>query len=481
MRRGPAIEGVLLAVVLATQAWLFVRPIHNETNYDEAVYLASLDALRHGQTLGTEVFAPQLPGFYDLLRTIGAFTGASLVGVRGGLLVVLILGTVGAWLVGRRFGGPAGGILAAFFLVVAPPLDRFGYQVIADTPALALTALALGLASLAGPVAAIAAGAVFAAAVSVKLTALTAFLALAWLLWRRPWHAVAGAAVVSVALLALHAGALPELWDAGIRYHQEARGTPAVIAHPHRQILRQISVRTPFFWLTIAGVVVAAAPLARRRPPRAWPLWTWVGLGLVFLLTHAPLHANHLVVFPFTLAIAGGATLGGVLPRRVPVYAAAAAVLAVGYVQQVRSVDDARSAEPASRLAASRALERLVPADALTIDDRPSISFFAHRRVVGEVVDTAFLRFDTGSLTDDDVLRELPRAGAVVVSRSLATRPRVLRAIRAAFALRYDRDDISIYVKRSRTRAPTSRSASTGERAVATSTTPDERLTPSNP
>ena len=481
MRRGSAIEGVLLAVVLSVQAWLFVRPIHNETNYDEAVYLASLDALRHGQALGTEVFAPQLPGFYDLLRTIAVFTGTSLVGVRAGLLAVFLLGTVGAWLVGRRFGGPSGAVLAASFLVVAPPLDRFGYQVIADTPALAVTALALGLATLSGPVAAVAAGAVFAAAVSVKLTALTAFVALAWLLRRRPWHALAGAAVVSGVLLALHAGALPELWDAAIRYHQEARGTPEVLPHAHREIFAQISPRTPFFWIAIAGIVVAAAPLARGRPPRAWPLWTWVGLSLVFLLTHEPLHDNHLIVFPFTLAIAVGATIGGVFPRRPAVYAAAAAVLAVAYVQQVRSVDHARRPEPESRLAASRALERLVPPDALVIDDRASMAFFAHRRVVGELVDTAFLRFETGSLTDADVIRELPRAGAVVVSRSLGTRPRIMRAIRARFSLRYDREDIRIYLSRSRTRTPTSRSASTGDRAVATSTTPDERLTPSNP
>jgi hypothetical protein len=147
----------------------------------------------------------------------------------------------------------------------------------------------------------------------------------------------------------------------------------------------------------------------------------------------------------------------------------------------VRSVDHVRLPESESRLAASRALERLVPPDSLTIDDRPSISFFAHRRVVGELVDTAFLRFETGSLTDADVIRELPRARAVVVSRSLGTRPRVMRAIRAGFALRYDRDDIRIYVNRSRTRTPTSRSASTGDRALATSTTPDERLTPSKP
>jgi len=304
---------------------------------------------------------------------------------------------------------------------------------------------------------------------------------LLWLLRGRVWHALAAAAVVAAALLSLHVGVLPELWDAGVTYHERARDTPDVLPHPHREIFDQISRRSPFFWLTIAALVVAAAPLARRRPPRAWPLWSWVGLGLLFLLTHAPLHDNHLIVFPFTLALAVGATLGSVLPRRPAVYAAAAAVLAVAYVQQVRSVDHVRHPEPESRLAASRALERLVPPGALTIDDRPSISFFADRTVVGELVDTAFLRYETGFLTDAEVIRELPRARAVVVSRALATRPRVLRAIRRGFALRYARDEIRIYVKRSRTRTPTSRSASTGDRALATSATPDERLTPSNP
>ena len=477
MRRAAAIEGVLVAAVLAAQAWLFARPIRSQTNYDEAVYLASLDTLRHGQTLGSDVFAPQLPGFYDLLRAIAAFTGATVVGVRAGLLAVMLLGTIGAWLVGRRFGGVPGGLLAAALVVVAPPLDRFGFQVIADTPTLALTALALGLATLTAPVAALAAGAVFAAAVSVKLTAVTALPAFVWLLRRRPWHAAAGAAVVGLVLLALHARAVPELWESGIAYHQDARDVGS-IPGARRQIVHQISARTPFFWLAIAAGATAAFCAALRRPLRIWPLWTWVALGLAFLLWHRPLHYNHLVVFPFTLAVATGATLGAALPRRRLVYGAAATVLVVAYVQQVRSVEDVNVPEPEARLRASRALERLVPPDALTIDDRPSISFFAHRRVVPELVDTAALRFDTGSLTDEDVIRELPRARAVVVSRVLALRPRVLRAVRQDFVLRYDRDAIRIYVKRSRTRTPTSRNASTGDRARATSIALSWPLTP---
>ena len=117
--------------------------------------------------------------------------------------MVTLAGTVGGWLVGRRFGGVIGGLLVAALLVVAPPLDLFSFQVIADTPALALTVLALGLATLPGTVAAVAAGVVFGAALSVKLTALTVAPAALWLLWRRLRPAIAGFAGTLLALCSL--------------------------------------------------------------------------------------------------------------------------------------------------------------------------------------------------------------------------------------------------------------------------------------
>src|SRR5205823_405614 len=181
-------------------------------------------------------------------------------------------GTVGGWLVGRRYGGATGGLLVAALLVIAPPLDLFGVQVIADTPALALTLLSLGLATLGGPVAAVAAGVLFGAALSVKLTALTAAPALLWFLRDRIVVASAGFAAFVVALLLAHAGALGDLWTSGVTYHDKARSTPAVIPHPHRQILDQIPRTTPFFVLAVLAVVTAVVFAVRRRPLRVWPL-----------------------------------------------------------------------------------------------------------------------------------------------------------------------------------------------------------------
>jgi hypothetical protein len=449
----PPAEAALLAIVLVAQAYLFARSIHSATNYDEGVYLAAVDALRHGQALGTQVFAAQFPGFYDLLRFLSYLTGVGLVSLRAGLLSVGLLGTVGGWLVGRRFGGPAGGILVAAFLTVAPPLDLFGYQVIADTPALALMVLALGLASLTAPLAAVGAGVVLAAAVSVKLTAITVLPALLWLIRRRLIAGALGFAVTTAALLVAHAGALGALWASGVTYHEKARHTPEVIPHPHRQIFDQIPHTTPFFALACVSVAVAILAFVLRRPLRVWPLWSWVVLAVAFLLVHGPLHYNHLVLFPYALAVAAGGTLGALLdrlPRTAFRIGAAVIVLIVGagWIQQLHRVDASRSTEPASNVAAASALRRLTPSDALTVDDRPIISFLAHRRVVGQLVDLAALRFETGSLTDRKVISLMGPADAVIVSRALRDHPVVLAFVRRHFRLRYDHGGVSIWIRR---------------------------------
>jgi len=452
LHRGHA-EAGLLAAILVAQAILFARPLHSATNYDEGVYLASLDALRHGQALGSQVFAAQFPGFYDLLRGLSYLTGVGVAPIRAGLLAVTLAGTVGGWLVGRRFGGREGGLLTAAFLTIAPPLDLFSYQVIADTPALALTVLALGLATLPASAAAVASGCVFGAALSVKLTALTAAPALLWLLRYRIRLALAGFGSMLGLLALAHARALDDLWTSAVTYHDQARSTPAVIPHPYHQIFDQIPRSTPFFWLAAAAIATVVAYLAANRHLRTWPLWLWVVLGLLFLLAHKPLHYNHLVVLPFALAVAAGATLGAALERqRWPVRPAVTMVIALllvgAFAQQWNRVAQADTPEPASNTAAAHALAQLTPSAALTVDDRPIISFAAHRRVLCQLVDLARLRFETGSLTDAKVIAELPQADAVVVSRTLRGRAKVLSYVRVHFSRRYDRDGVEIWVRR---------------------------------
>jgi hypothetical protein len=451
MRKARIAEITLLAAILAAQAFLFARPIHAGATYDEDVYLAALDALRHGQALGSDVFAAQWPGFYDLMRAVSYVSGVSVVGVRAGLLAVYVAGTIGGWLAGRRFGGPIGGLLAAGLLVVAPPLDLFGYQVLADPAELSLAALALGVSTLGGSAAAIGAGALFGAALSVKLTAVCVAPAILWLVWRRLPLALGGFAVVFGGVLLAHVSAVGSLWASGVTYHEHARSTPDVIPHPYRQIFDQMPHSTPFFLLAVLSILVGLAFFALRRPLDAWPLWSWVVFALAFLFVHQPLHYNHLIELPFTLAIAAGGTLGAAVQRLGrPGLAAVGLVglaIAAGWVQQLHRVDLARTPEPAANVAAAHALSRLTPPGTLTVDDRPIVSFLAHRRVVGQLVDLAFLRWETGSLTDAKAIRDLRPAGAVVVSRALRARPRILAYVRANFHRRYARGGIDIYVR----------------------------------
>jgi hypothetical protein len=225
-----------------------------------------------------------------------------------------------------------------------------------------------------------------------------------------------------------------------------------VIPHPHRQILDQIPHSTPFFWLAIVAVIAAVACLALRRPLHVWPLWSWVVLSLAFLLLHKPLHYNHLVEFPFTLAIAAGATLGAALealrlPLRAALVGLVALALVAAFVQQWHRTSLVLGHEPPSNVAAAHALDRLTASDALVVDDRPIISFLAHRRVAGPVVDMALLRWETGSLTDAKVIDQLPKARAVVVSRALRSRPVVLAYIRSHYTRRFDVGGVQIWTR----------------------------------
>ena len=116
-------------------------------------------------------------------------------------------------------------------------------------------------------------------------------------------------------------------------------------------------------------------------------------------------------------------------------------------MQQLHRVDAARTPRAGVERRGSPALERLTAPGTLTVDDRPIISFLAHRRVVGQLVDLAFLRWETGSLTDAKVIRDLGPAGAVVVSRSLRTRPAIMAYVRAHFRRVYDSGGVEIWVR----------------------------------
>ncbi len=260
-----------------------------------------------------------------------------------------------------------------------------------------------------------------------------------------------GAAAVSTVLLLAYRDVLGELWESVVDYHRDARDTPAVVDRSH-ELATFLNWKTPFAWLLVAGLA-GSILLLRRRGEAVWALWAWGAVSLAFVLTHHPLHHNHLVVLP--VALAPPAAIGLVeLARRVRPGTAAlgalALVLAAGYVQQQRRLAVADVPEQPELVAAAETLRRVTgPAD-LVVSDQPLVPFLADRRVWGPLVDTANLRFQTGSLTAAEVLRELDEGSveAVVVGRSFLRRPAVLAGIRDRYRRVEQDGGVSVWVRR---------------------------------
>jgi 4-amino-4-deoxy-L-arabinose transferase-like glycosyltransferase len=451
-----------LAAIASAQLALFLRLRSTATDYDEGVYLLSVRALRAGEALGSDVFAAQPPGFYWLLRAIAGVLGDGVGDVRLGIAALSVAGVVGAWALARPLAGAFWALLPAALFAVAPPVPFYAVRVLSDLPALWLAVAGLGLAATAttrgGRSWPAAAGLALGAAVSVKLAAALVLPFAAVVLWerRRLAIAAAGAAVVWLMLLVVHAGALGDLWESAVVYHREARDTPAVVDRGDE--LRELFLaRVPFTWLAVAGLVVLALRLARHRTSRIeLAVWGWAAVGLAFLLEHEPLHENHLVWLPVPLALAAGTTLaaeGRRLGRWEPFAAAAlAVVVAAGYVQQQRRAGGDDVPEPAGVVAAARLLDaRTRPSD-LVVTDVPAVAVLADRLVPGPLVDSARLRFETGTLTVGEVLDVIDDecVQAVVVGRSFPEQPGLVNGIAARFERRTAVGGLSLYDRRRR-------------------------------
>jgi 4-amino-4-deoxy-L-arabinose transferase-like glycosyltransferase len=441
-------ELVALAGLVVAQALLFGRLVGTDTDYDEGVYLTSVDALEHGQRLGEDVFAPQPPAWYLLLRLISAFGADSVRGFQIGMVVVAILTCLAAYLVGRSIGGPIAGLTASALLTVAPPFPLYAHRVLADVPPLGLALVSFWLAIEArrrrSAVLAFLGGGAVAVSLAVKPTAVLAiptFLVL--LCWERSLRgraliaAAVGGTAVGLAFVVAYAGVIGELWESVVVYHRDARETPPVIDET-QALLDFLNWRTPFAWLVVAGLVASALLVRRRRALRVWALWLWGALCVGFLVYHSPLHENHLLLLPVALAVPAGIALAVLADRsrfRVIGLSVLAVLLLAGYVQQQRRLSDAEVDEEPALVAAAETLRRVTQPDDLVVSDHSIVPYLAGRRVAGPLVDTAVLRFQTGSLTDAEVLRELEEwdVRSVVVGRAFAERPELVDAIAARY------------------------------------------------
>ncbi len=448
-------EALGLAALLAAAAFVYVRGVEAAANYDEGVYLASLDALRHGQGLGTDVYASQPPGFYVLLQGLSLLPGDGVEGIRVAFVLVALLGLVAAYAIGRKLAGVWGAFGAAGLLAITAPWPVQAARVQADTASVALALCAVAVAFYAGRCSWrwAAAGVLAGAAVSVKLLALPVVAPLAVLLigrrsWRAACAALAGALAVWAVLLVAYAGALDELWESVVADHRDARGLgPSVADNIERVLLHPLDWRTPAGVLVPIGLV-AAVVLLRRLELLA--LGAWIVVSAVFLVAQQPLLDHHFVLLTATLAVPAGAGLGAAVtrisvPARYAVAGAAAIALAVGFAQEERRLWR-QDGDPPGITWAAEQLRLGTQPDELVGTDLPIVAYLADRRVPGQLVDTSFVRLGTGSLSDAEILEELEGVRAVVVGRELANRPALIRELAARYPEQISQDGVTLYL-----------------------------------
>jgi 4-amino-4-deoxy-L-arabinose transferase-like glycosyltransferase len=459
------LEAAALAVLLAAAAWIFAIPLHDATNYDEGNYLAALTDLRHGFALGKDVYADQPPGWYLLLQLLAWLFGNSLTGIRTGLLVIALIGVVAAWACGRRLG-PLPALGAAAVLVVAPPYPIQAAQIEADTSAAVFALVALAFAAWAHreqtvPVLATLAGAFFAFAVSVKLSALTALLPLAAivLLPRRRqlrWPLLGMLAVVGVEVL-LYRNELGPIAHGAVGQHTSALGSSrwSRSANVHR-LLHFLNWHTPLAWLVLAAAI-GSVWLARRSGFRLLgALWLWVPAAAAVVLAMKPLLDHHLVILAVAIAVPAGAALGLTVSRLGPRETRAAlalfivAFLAAGVYQQHRQLVRAKRAEPSFIFWAANRIRAATTPREVIATDIPIIAYDAHRRLVPDLVDTSFTRIGVGDLTSSKIFADIDRyhVRVAAVGRAFYADPRIRHRFDVEFRRRIVHPDIVLYFGR---------------------------------
>src|SRR5262249_9060629 len=162
-----------------------------------------------------------------------------------------------------------------------------------------LVVLALWLVTMRWP---LAAGAAFAAAVLVKINALTALptvvalLALERRRGRALLEAGAGALVLVAVFALVFVRDLRGVRARAVTYHAGSRRIRGLLGR--HEFWGFFAIRTPFLWLTILSI--ALLPIVWRR---VWPFWLWAILAAVFVLRYQPLRDNHLLVLPFAFAV----------------------------------------------------------------------------------------------------------------------------------------------------------------------------------
>jgi 4-amino-4-deoxy-L-arabinose transferase-like glycosyltransferase len=400
---------VVIAVLLRIPAFVADRHL----TYDDGFFGLSALEMRHGVVPFRELFSPQGPLHLPLLFV------ADLVGFRttnAPRVLPLVAGaavTLATYAAGRRIASRQGAILAAVLVTTSGSVLFTTAGIASDGPAIAFAvgaaAVAFGYAQSPTSARAIAAGALFGAAVVAKALTVPAGLAVALLVLsrRRPRDlaCTAGAAVV-VALGASLPWGLQGVWDQSVAYNRNASrltsypgaATKAFHTLTDRDPYVLVAAGLAFVVAAIGwmGWVRAARPASSGRDRSlfrpAAVLAVWLGAEFA-LLVYEPAfwrpHVAHLIA-PLALLVALRP------PPLIPLLVGAVAVTP-WYLGNVDSLlwPDGYSREEKAAVDALRA----IPSDGLVISDEPGLLWRAGRLTVPYFDDSSIKRIEQGQIT----------------------------------------------------------------------------------
>src|SRR5205085_1400072 len=160
--------------------------------------------------------------------------------------------------------------------------------------------------------------------------------------------------------------------------------------------------------------------------------WLFVPAAAAFLLALKPLIDHHLVILAAAVALPAGAALGLAVTRArrqaaIALSLAWIAIVAAGLYQQHHRLVLGVRAEPAWITWAADRLRADTGPNEVVLTDYPIVAYYAHRRLVPQLVDTSFTRSDIGDLPAPEIFRDLDRyhVRAAALGRALYRDPAI--------------------------------------------------------
>jgi len=427
-----------LTLALLVGLWLGIGRSHwgnFSFEDDEGTFLVTAQAVYAGHPLYREVWFNYLPGFMGLLVAAFRLGGVTVEAARAMIVVCAALLLVGVGELARQLAGRRAGVLAPLLLLMTPGFVGLGHAVMAEVPASALTVWAmlaalLYLRSGRGPWL-LASGLLIGGGILIKyptavalvpivsavflhLTTADRGLPLSRLVGRLALLALAVVAPIMIGVLPFH---LPTLWAQVVGTYLGSLSAYDVGLEKNIAKLAEYFGRNNWGMALLSCAGFLCWP-RRRHAERGWAA-LWLGSYLISMLGHAPLSSHHLFLALVPMALVAGVGLAGLphLFQGVPpgrswlLFATFVLGLAV-YIHSLPETLD----EMADRLEwmeddqpeeweAVRLVDQYTAPGDYVISDFPMITFRAQRRTPPWLTNLSGMRFRTGGLTEQDLMR----------------------------------------------------------------------------